>query len=92
MNTEQAVSSSYLHQNNEQVEACIKFIKWTIKKCIDAKFDMYIALLQIRSSPLEPGLPSPATLLFNCPIRGVMPILNRLLISPINDDDEHHED
>ena len=32
LNIEQAVSSSYHHQSNGQVEACIKFIKCTIKK------------------------------------------------------------
>ena len=31
LNIEQAVSSSYHHQSNRQVEACIKFIKHTVK-------------------------------------------------------------
>ena len=31
LNIKQAVSSSYHHQNNGQVEACMKFIKCTIK-------------------------------------------------------------
>ena len=31
LNIKQAVSSSYHHQSNGQVEACIKFIKHTIK-------------------------------------------------------------
>ena len=31
LNIEQAVSSLYQHQSNRQVEACIKFIKHTIK-------------------------------------------------------------
>ena len=31
LNVEQAVSSSYHNQSNRQVEACIKFIKHTIK-------------------------------------------------------------
>ena len=51
---------------------------------------MHIALLQIRSTPLEPGLPSPATQLFNCPIKGNMPIINRLPINSDNDD-KHYE-
>ena len=33
LNIEQAVSSSYYHQSNGQVEACIKFIKCTLKMC-----------------------------------------------------------
>ena len=70
------------------MEACIKFMKETIKKCIDAKSNMLIALLQIRSTPLGPGLPSPATL--DHPIRGIMPALSRLPISP-NNSDEHYD-
>ena len=34
LNVEQAVSLSYHHQNNRQVEACIKFIKHTIKEML----------------------------------------------------------
>ena len=49
-----------------------------------------MALLQIRSTPLVPGLPSPETLLFNYPITGIMPIINRPLIV-VNNDDEHYE-
>ena len=33
INIEPAVSSGYHHQSNRQVEACIKFIKHTFKKC-----------------------------------------------------------
>ena len=38
---------------------------------------------------LGPGLPSPATLLFNCPTRSIMPIVNSILISTDNDDEYH---
>ena len=37
LNIEQAISSSYHYQNNQQVEVSMKFIKCTIKKCIDIK-------------------------------------------------------
>ena len=57
------------------------------QKCIDTKYDRHIALLDIRSAPLGPGLQSPATLVFNYPIRG---ILSRLPISQ-NKNDEHYE-
>ena len=33
LNIKQAVSSAYHHQSNGQVEACIKFIKCTLKMC-----------------------------------------------------------
>ena len=38
------------------------------EKCIKTNEDIHVALLQIRVTPLKPGLPSPATLLFNHPI------------------------
>ena len=54
------------------------------------KSDIHTALLQVKASPLEPGLLSPAMLLFHCPIRGITQIVNRLLINS-NNDDEHYE-
>ena len=89
LNIEQAVSSSYHHQSNRQVEACIKFIKYTMKKCADSRNDMHIALPQIKTRLQGQGLPSPAMLLFNCLVRGIMPVINRMLIG--TDDDEHHK-
>ena len=61
-----------------------------MKKFIVTNEDIHVALLQIRSTPLEPGLLSPATLLFNHPILDIISIINRL---PINSDneDEHYE-
>ena len=50
--------------------------KANTQKCFDTSSDPHIALMQIRSTPLGQGLPSPATLLFNHPVRG-MPIINR---------------
>ena len=47
LNIEHVFSSSYHHQSDEQVEACIKFVKHTLKKCFDTKDDPHIALLQI---------------------------------------------
>ena len=52
--------------------------------------DIHIAFLQIKSTLLGPGLPSHAMLLFNCPIRGIMPIINKPPINS-NGNDEHFE-
>ena len=68
LSLEQAVSSLYYHQSNGQMEVYIKFTKHTFKKYIDTKSDIHKALLQITSTPLRPGLPGPAMLLFNHPI------------------------
>ena len=83
LNIKQAVSSGYHHQSNGQVEACIKFIKCTFKKCADSGRDMNMALLQIHTTPLGPGLLSPATLLFNQPVCSIMPVLDR---KPVGED------
>ena len=40
-----------------------------------------MAMLQIRTTAMGQGLPSPAMLLFNCPVRGIMPVIDR---PPIN--------
>ena len=77
MNIKQAKSSSCHHQSNGHVEACIKFIKHTMKKCIETTEDIHVALLQTGSTPLEPGLPNEATLLFSHPIQGIMKIIDR---------------
>ena len=65
INVEQAISSTYHHQSNRQVEACIKLIKPTFKKCAESSRDINMALLHIHTTPLGPGLLSLATLLFN---------------------------
>ena len=80
---------SYPHKSKGQVEACIIFTKWTLKKCMDTNANPHIALLQIRSTPLGQGLPSPVTLLFNHPTRGIMLKLNRPPINTNNDDDHY---
>ena len=90
LNIEQAVSSSYYHQSNGQVEACIKFVKCTLKKCFDSRSNLHVALLQIQITPQEQGLPRTATMLFNYLIRGIMSVINRLAVG-INNDEEHHK-
>ena len=89
VNIEQTISLLYHHQSNCQVEACIKFIKCMLKKCTESGRDIYMALLQICTMPLGLGLPSPATLLFNRQVRGIMPVLD---CEPIEHDcdDKHH--
>ena len=76
INVEQTVSSAYHHQSNRQVEACIKFIKHTFKKCAESGRDKNIALLQIRTMPIGQGLPSPATLMFHRQVQDIMPVVD----------------
>ena len=77
MNIMQIIASSYHHHHNGQVEVCITFVKCTIKKSPDTKNNVHLVLLHIRSTPIGTGLPIPATLFFNRPVRGLLPQINR---------------
>ena len=89
INVEQAVSLAYHHQSNRQIEVCIKFVKCTFKKCTNSGGDINMALIQIHTTPLGQGLPSPATLMFNRQVCIILPVLDH---KPIwkDCDDEHH--
>ena len=86
----QSITSSYHHQSNGQVEACIKFVKHTNKKCLDTCQDVRPALLQIWSTLIGMGPPSPTTLLFNRLIKGLLLQMHREPIN-INNDDAQYE-
>ena len=61
--------------------------KQTLKKCLKTNKDTYLALLQIRSTPLRSGVPRHETLFFNHFIRGIIPVIKRASINANNDDD-----
>ena len=63
-------------------------VKLMNKQCSNTNSDTDLALLKVTTMSLGPGLPSLVTLLFNNPIRAMLPIANRLLLS-IDNDDEH---
>ena len=56
---------------------------------MNTNVDTYLVLFQVRSTPLGQGLPSAAMSLINCPIRGIMPIINRSSINADNNDDNY---
>ena len=89
INVELATLLAYHHQSNGQVEACIKFIKRPFKKCAESSRDINIALLQICTTPLHPGLPSPATMLFTRQVQGIMPVLDCKPIGHDHNDDHY---
>ena len=68
------------------VEACIKFLKHTIKKCTDTNQCVTLALLQTQSTSVALDLPSPAVMLFNRPIWDLLPQINRALFNIDNDE------
>ena len=60
------------------------------QKCFDNNNNIKLVLLQIRLMPIGAGFPSPATLLFNRPIRALLPHINREPIN-LNADDGNYE-
>ena len=60
-----------------------------MKICLDSGGDIHMASLQIHTTPLGPGLPSLAMLLFNHLVHSVMPVINRKPAS-VDNDDKHH--
>ena len=89
VNIEQVTLSAYHHQSNRQVEACIKFVKCTFKKCTDSGRHINIALLQICMTPLGHGLLSLAALMFIRPVHGIMPVIDCKPLVEDCDDDCH---
>ena len=91
INVEQVISSAYHHQSSSQVEACIKLIKHTFKKCTDSGRDINMALLQICMILLGQGLLSPATLMFSRQVCGIMPVIDHKPLVKDCDDDHHNK-
>ena len=88
LNIKQAVSSAYHHQSNEQVKACIKFIKCTFKMCQfwwgyqhDSITNTYY--------PTRPRLAEPGNAFVQLTVHSIMPVLDRKPIAR-DYDDEHH--
>ena len=88
ISVEQAVSLAYHHQSNGQVKACIKFVKCAFKNAL-ILVGPSTWLLQMHTTLLGQGLLSPATLMFNKQVCGIMPVLDQIPIGT-DSDDKHH--
>ena len=60
-------------QSNGFIERQIRYLKPIIKKCLKSGGDIEFALLNVRATPLDSVLPSPAELMFGRPIQTTMP-------------------
>ena len=87
INIQQTIALPYHHQSNGQVEAFIKFVKCTIKKCPDTNRHIFYFIADMLVGTC---LPHTATMLFNRQITGLLSQMNRNPIFVINDD-LHHE-
>lgn len=60
-------------QGNGFIERQIGYIKPIIRKCIESNTDIDIALLNVRATPIDQYLPSPAELMFGYKLSTVLP-------------------
>jgi len=70
-------SSPRYPQSNGFVERSIQSIKNMMKKCENS--DLYLGLLELRNTPINNNLPSPAQLLFSRRLRGIIPMTEKML-------------
>ena len=63
------------YTTNGFIERMVQTIKNTLKKANQSKMDYQIALLCLRTTPLDNHLPSPAEILYNRKIRTMIPTL-----------------
>ena len=66
-------SSPFYPQSNGFIEQMVQTLKTTFKKCKPSKSDPYLALLSLRSTPIDVYLPSPVEILFDRQIQGALP-------------------
>lgn len=66
-------SSPNYPKSNGFIERHVRHIKVIVKKTIQNKDNLHIALLQVRVTPADSKLPSPAELLFGRPVTTLLP-------------------
>lgn len=70
------VSSPRYPQSNGQVERFVQTIKNTLKKAMSEDKDPFLALLNLRNTPVD-GKHSPAIVLYNRELRDLLPSINK---------------
>lgn len=66
-------SSPRYPQSNGMAERMVRTVKALIKKCKKTKEDLHLAMLNLRATPVDSGIPSPAELLLGRPVRTTLP-------------------
>ncbi|CAL9684132.1 unnamed protein product [Knipowitschia caucasica] len=66
-------SSPHYPKSNGFIERHVRYIKAIVKKTQQNKSDLHIALLQVRATPIDSKLPSPAELLFGRTVTTLLP-------------------
>lgn len=76
---ETQTSSPRYPQSNGFIERYVQTVKNLIKKAIADNEDVHLSLLEYRNTPIEQGGLSPAQLLFNRRLKGILPTNTDLL-------------
>ena len=71
------ISSPHFPQSNGKGERHVSIVKRTLTKGREDGQDPAMALLCLRTTPLGPGLPSPAELMFKYKVKCNLPSVNR---------------
>ena len=75
---EHVTSSPHFPQSNGFIERTIQTLKQVIKKARESDSDVHMALLTLRTTPIDNHLPSPAEILQGRKVRGNLPVKSRL--------------
>ena len=84
-----STSSPRYPKSNGLVERMVKTVKNLIKKSQKSNQDVQLALLNLRITPIDSNLPSPAEILFGRPIRSILP--NNQLATTLQCHEEMHQ-
>lgn len=77
---EHVTSSPHYPRSNGFIESQVKIVKKTFQKAKKSNTDPNIALLCLRSTPIDGQLPSPAELLFGRQVRDDLPRQRQMLL------------
>ena len=66
-------SSPHYAQSNGFIERQIRWVKSVIKKCIKTKENVQMALLNLRATPVDNRMPSPAEMLLGRQVASILP-------------------
>ena len=73
-NIDHITSSPHFPESNGFIERTIQTLKLTMKKARESGSDVHMALLTLRTTPIDSYLPSPAEILQGRKVRGNLPV------------------
>ena len=80
-------TSPYYPQANGFIERNVQTVKNLLQKCKESRADPHLAMLGLRTTPIDHGLPSPAELLNSRVYQSNLPAITKPSLAPIADGD-----